>query len=185
MRVVSVNVSTAKRVPWRGRSVSTGIYKEPVAGRVRVDTLRISGDAQADLAVHGGPSKAVYAYPSEHYPFWRSEYPDLELAWGMFGENLTTDGLIETEVRIGDTIRIGSSTMVVTQPRFPCFKLGIKFGRKDIIERFRRSGRSGFYLSVSEPGDVAAGDPIEVLRKATGQPTVAEVVLTRGGDDEG
>jgi len=185
MRVVSVNVSGATTVPWRGRSVATGIFKEPIAGRIRVETLGLAGDAQADLAVHGGPAKAVYVYPSEHYPFWRSEYPGMELGWGTFGENLTTEGLIETEVRIGDTLRIGSAAATVTQPRFPCYKLGIKFGRKDIIERFRRSGRSGFYLAVSQPGDVAAGDPIEVRRRAAGQPTVADVVRARGGEDEG
>jgi MOSC domain-containing protein YiiM len=184
VRVVSVNVSAARAVPWRGRSVPTGIFKKPVAGRVRVGTRGLFGDVQADPAVHGGFKKAVYVYPSEHYPFWRSEYPSMELGWGMFGENLTSEGLLETEVRVGDALRIGSAEAVVTQPRFPCFKLGIKFGRKDIIERFKRSERSGFYLAVSAPGDVAAGDPIEVLREARGQPTVAEVVRARGGEVE-
>jgi len=185
MRVVSVNVSSPRTVPWRGRSIATGIFKEPIAGRVRVETLGLAGDTQADLAVHGGRAKAVYVYPSEHYPFWRSQYPGLELGWGMFGENLTTEGLIETEVRIGDTLRIGTTTAIVTQPRFPCFKLGIKFGRKDIIERFRRSERSGFYVAVSDPGDVTAGDPIEFLGRSAGQPTVAEAVRARGGEDAG
>jgi MOSC domain-containing protein YiiM len=185
VRVLAVNVSSARNVPWRGRSVATGIFKEPIAGSVRVETLGIAGDVQADLAVHGGTNKAVYAYPAEHYPFWRSEYPDMELGWGMFGENLTTEGLLETQVRIGDRLRIGTATATVTQPRFPCFKLGIKFGRKDVIERFRRSRRSGFYLAVSQPGDVAAGDPIELLHEAAGQPTVAEIVRARADGDEG
>ncbi len=184
MRIVSVNRSAARTVPWRGRSVTTGIFKEPVAGRVRVDTLGLSGDVQAEPRVHGGPKKAAYVYPSEHYPFWRSEYPSIELGWGMFGENLTTEGLLETEVRVGDALRIGSAEAVVTQPRFPCFKLGIKFGRNDIIERFRRSGRSGFYVAVSKAGDVAAGDRIETLQKARDGPTVAEVVRERGDEDE-
>lgn len=184
MRVVSVNVSSAKTVPWRGRSIVTGIFKEPVAGRIRVETLGLAGDVQADLAVHGGTQKAVYAYPTEHYAFWRREYPDIELGWGMFGENLTTEGLLETEVRIGDTLRVGTATATATQPRFPCFKLGIKFGRKDVIERFRRSGRSGFYLAVAEPGDVAAGDPIEFLRRSRGQPTISDVARARATEDE-
>jgi len=184
MRVVSVNVSSGRSVPWRGHSVSTGIFKEPVSGRVRVEAYGLSGDVQADLAVHGGTQKAVYAYPSEHYAFWRREYPDMEFGWGMFGENLTTEGLLETDVRIGDTLRVGTATAAVTQPRFPCFKLGIKFGRTDIIKRFRRSGRSGFYLAVSNPGHVAAGDAIEVLERAKGQPTVAEVVRSKVDEDE-
>ena len=184
MRVVSVNVSSGRSVPWRGHSVSTGIFKEPVSGRVRVEAYGLSGDVQADLAVHGGTQKAVYAYASEHYAFWRSEYRDMEFGWGMFGENVTTEGLLETDVRIGDMLRVGTATTTVTQPRFPCFKLGIKFGRKDVIERFRRSGRSGFYLAVSEPGDVATGDPIEILREGRGQPTVAEV-FRQSSDENG
>lgn len=170
-------------MPWKGRSVTTGIFKEPVSGRVGVGTLGLAGDVQADLQVHGGPTKAVYVYPSEHYGFWRSQYPDMVLEWGMFGENISTEGLLETVVRIGDTLRIGSATTVVKQPRFPCYKLGVKFGRKDIIERFLRSARSGFYVSVLRPGDVAAGDPIEVVREASGGPTVAEVVRAHGEEE--
>jgi len=164
--------------------VSTGIYKEPVAGRVRVRTLGLEGDRQADPRFHGGPTKAVYAYPSEHYPFWRAEYPDIDMRWGMFGENLTTAGLREDDVRIGDRLRFGTAVLVVTQPRMPCYKLGIKFGRKDVIERFLESRRSGIYFSVDLEGDVAAGDTIRLLQRSEDMPTVTDVVESNDHEDD-
>ncbi len=176
MRVVSVNVSLPKTVEWQGRRVTTGIFKEPVEGRVRVRTTGLAGDRQADLTVHGGPAKAVYAYPSEHYPFWRREIERGDLDWGAFGENLTTEGLHEETLRIGDRLRVGSALLKVTQPRMPCYKLGIRFGRMDMVGRFLASGRSGFYLRVLEEGDVAAGDAIELLEIRNDLPTIAEVV---------
>jgi len=127
MRIVSINVSRPRLVMWNGRSVSTGIYKTPVAGPVMLSTLNLDGDRQADLTVHGGPAKAAYAYPVEHYDFWREEFPELELPWGMFGENFTLEGLNEADVNIGDSFRLGGAEVVVTEPRMPCFKLGIKF----------------------------------------------------------
>ena len=145
--------------------VSTGIYKEPVAGRVMLRTLNLDGDRQADLSVHGGPEKAVYVYPSEHYAFWKQELPDMDLPWGIFGENFTTEGMFETEINIGDRFRIGSAEVMVTQPRMPCYKLGIRFGRTDIIKRFLASERSGFYLSVLQEGAVGTGDEFELIRK--------------------
>jgi MOSC domain-containing protein YiiM len=145
--------------------VSTAIFKDPISGRISLRTLNLDGDRQADLKVHGGPTKAVYVYPSEHYEYWRRELPDIELPWGMFGENFTTEGLNE-EVSIGDTFRVGSARVMVTEPRMPCYKLGIRFGRSDIIKRFLASGRTGFYLSVLEEGEVGAGDQIEPLTKA-------------------
>ena len=172
-RVISVNISTGREVAWRGRTVRTGIFKEPVAGSVVVRRLGLDGDVQADPRFHGGPDKAVYAYPSEHYAFWQGEFPERELGWGTFGENLTTEGLREEEVRIGDVLRIGTSDLEVTQPRFPCFKLGIKFGRPDIIPRFLRSGRSGFYFAVRTEGVVAAGDRIEFVHRSREQLTIA------------
>lgn len=184
MRVVSVNVSQARAVPWKGGVVSTGIYKEPVAGRVRIRRLGLEGDVQADLKAHGGPRKAVYGYASEHYPTWRQEWPGREWPWGTFGENVTTEGLREEGVRVGDRYRMGSATLEVTRPRFPCYKLGIKFGREDIIPRFLRSGRSGFYFAVIEEGEVAAGDPIELVRGASGNPTIADLVAARIREDE-
>ena len=176
MRVVSVNVSLPKTVDWRGRKVTTAIFKEPVEGSVRIRRTGLVGDRQADPSVHGGPTKAVYAYPSEHYPFWRRELERAELPWGAFGENLTTEGLTEATVRIGDRLRVGSALLRVTQPRMPCYKLGIRFGREDMIERFLASGRSGFYLAVLTEGDVAAGDRLELSRTDEGLPTVSEIV---------
>jgi len=148
MKVISLNVSLPKTVEFRGNKVSTGIYNEPVEGRVKVRTLNLDGDEQADLTVHGGPDKAVYAYPSEHYPYWRDHYPDLEMDWGMFGENFTTEGLLEDQTNIGDEYQIGSAKFAVTQPRMPCFKLGIKFGTADIIKKFFTSD-SHFIKSVN------------------------------------
>src|SRR5438093_950138 len=153
-RVVSVNVSLPKTVEWRGRKVTTAIFKEPVEGRIRIRRTGLVGDRQADPSVHGGPTKAVYAYPSEHYPLWRRELGRADLPWGSFGENLTTEGLDERTLRVGDRLRVGSAVLEVTQPRMPCYKLGIRFGRLDMVRRFLASGRSGFYLAVHEEGDV-------------------------------
>ena len=144
MKLISVNVGLPRVVDVGGRAVTTSIWKAPVDGRVRVHRLGLEGDQQSDLSVHGGPNKAVYVYPTEHYEFWRRELPDADLPWGAFGENLTTVGLGEADVRIGDQLRIGSAQFVVTQPRMPCYKLGLRFGRDDMIKRFLLSGRSGF-----------------------------------------
>jgi MOSC domain-containing protein YiiM len=166
MKVLSVNVALPRLVAWRGQTFNTGIFKEPVAGPVMMRRLDLDGDRQADLSVHGGPYKAVYAYPSEHYAFWRNELPEMDLPWGQFGENLTTEGINESDVHIGDVLRVGRATVQVTQPRVPCLKLAAKFQRDDILQRFAQSGRSGFYFSVIEEGLVAAGDAIEPLREA-------------------
>ena len=176
LHVVSVNVSLPKTVEWQGRQVTTGIFKNPVAGRIRIRRTGLAGDRQADPSVHGGPTKAVYAYPSEHYPFWRRELDRSDLPWGSFGENLTTEGLEERTLRIGDRLRVGSALLRVTQPRMPCYKLGIRFGQMDMVRRFLASGRSGFYLAVLEEGDVAAGDPIVLLQTKNNLPTVSQVV---------
>lgn len=179
MRVVSVNVARARAIPWRGGTVTTAIHKSPVEGRVRVGTLGLQGDEQADPEVHGGPHKAVYAYPREHYGFWQGELPGREWPWGTFGENLTTEGLVESEVRVGDRFRIGSALLEATRPRFPCYKLGIRFGRQDIIPRFLHSGRSGFYFAVVAEGDVGVGDAIVRVSDSPGGPTIADVVADR------
>jgi MOSC domain-containing protein YiiM len=165
MKVLSVNVALPRLIAWKGQTFNTGIFKEPVDGAVMMRQLDFDGDRQADLSVHGGPYKAVYAYPSEHYEFWRKELPEMELPWGKFGENLTTEGLNEEDTHIGDVLRIGKATVQVTQPRLPCFKLAAKFQRDDILKRFLQSGRSGFYLSVIEEGLVAAGDAIERVQE--------------------
>jgi MOSC domain-containing protein YiiM len=158
-----------------GEPVSTGIFKEPVHGRVMMRTLNLDGDRQADLSVHGGPEKAVYVYPSEHYAFWKRELPDMQLPWGMFGENLTTEGMFETEINIGDRFRIGSAEVMVTQPRMPCYKLGIRFDRTDIIKRFLMSERSGFYLSVLREGEVGTGDEFGLIQKNSSGVRVVDV----------
>jgi MOSC domain-containing protein YiiM len=176
VKILSVNVGMPREITWRGKSVRTSIFKAPVQGRVRVGRLNLEGDAQSDLSVHGGRDKAVYAYPSEHYPFWRKELPDVELPWGVFGENLTTEGLLEEHISIGDVVRCGSTEYVVTQPRMPCFKLGIRFGRPDMVRRFQESGRSGFYFAVLQEGDLAAGDPLELVASDGDRLSVAEVV---------
>ena len=184
MKVLSVNVGLPREVEWRGRRVRTSIWKSPIEGRVPVGTLNLEGDEQSDLSVHGGPEKAVYAYPSEHYAFWRGELPKMVLTWGAFGENLTIEGLLEPEVMIGDRIRIGSAEFAVTQPRMPCFKLAIRFGRDDIIKRFLRSGRTGFYLAVLREGDVGAGDRIERTARNDAGVSVADVAALYGSDSE-
>ena len=184
MKIISVNVGTPRLVLWNGEPVSTGIFKEPVAGRVMMRTLNLDGDRQADLSVHGGPEKAVYVYPSEHYEFWKRELPDMDLPWGVFGENLTTTGLFETEINIGDRFRVGTAEVMVTQPRMPCYKLGIRFGRADILKRFLLSERSGFYLSVFKEGEVGAGDEFQLLEKNASGVTVVNVTRLYGTDKQ-
>jgi len=176
MKLVSLNVGTPREVTLKNRIITTGIFKEPVQGRVMLRRLNIDGDKQADLSVHGGADKAVYVYPKEHYEYWRQKLPNMKLPWGMFGENFTTEGLLEDAVRIGDRFRIGTAEMKVTQPRLPCYKLGIKFGRADMVKRFLASGRTGFYLAVLREGLVGAGDTIELIGRNANNATVAEII---------
>jgi MOSC domain-containing protein YiiM len=181
MRIVSVNVGMPRELVWKGMTVRTGIFKEPTDAPVMVGELNLAGDRQADLTVHGGPEKGVYAYPAEHYEYWRKELPEVPFSWGKFGENLTTEGLREDAVCIGDRLRIGSAILMVTQPRMPCYKLDLRFDRDDMIKRFLISGRSGFYFSVIEPGEVASGSKIEILGRDANRVTVVDVVrLYRG-----
>ena len=184
MKIISVNVGLPRLVLRNGEPVSTGIFKEPVAGRVMVRTLNLDGDRQSDLSVHGGPEKAVYGYPSEHYDFWKRELPDMDLPWAIFGENFTTTGLFETEINIGDKFRVGTAEVMVTQPRMPCYKLGIRFGRVDIIKRFLVSERTGFYLSVLKEGEVGAGDEIELLERNAAGVKVVEVTRLYSSDKD-
>jgi MOSC domain-containing protein YiiM len=165
LKVLSVNVGLQREVSWRGRPITTGIFKEPVADRVPVRALNIDGDRQADLRVHGGADKAVYAYPSEFYELWRGERPELDFRWGQFGENLTTEGLLDGDVNVGDRFRVGTAELVVTQPRLPCYKLGIRMGRDRFVKEFLERGLLGFYLSVAREGEVGAGDRIVELAR--------------------
>jgi MOSC domain-containing protein YiiM len=137
--------------------------------------LNLVGDRQADLTVHGGPYKAVYAYPAEHYEYWRREQADNDLPWGIFGENLTTEGLHEGAVYIGDRYRVDTAELLVTQPRTPCYKLGIRFGRPEMAKRFLHSGRSGFYFAVAQEGEVEAGDSIELLGREENSLSISEI----------
>ena len=165
MKLISLNVARPRLAVYKGMTLNTGIFKKPVSGRVMLRTLNLDGDRQADLSVHGGPYKAVYAYPSEHYEYWRGELPGIDLPWGAFGENFTTHGLAEVDVQIGDVLKVGSAVVMVRQPRMPCYKLAAKFQRDDIIERFLASGRSGFYFSVEQEGEVGQGDSIEFVAR--------------------
>ena len=175
MRIISVNVGKPRDVLSNGRKVRTGIFKSPVEGRVVVGRLNLDGDQQADLRVHGGQNKAVYVYPSEHYAFWRRDLPGIEFSWGIFGENLTTEGLVETIVRVGDHLGIGSAEFVVTRPRMPCFKLALRLGRPDMVKRFLHSGRTGWYLAVAREGEIGAGDSVTHTPGANSNATIADV----------
>jgi MOSC domain-containing protein YiiM len=176
MRLVSINVGQPRAVAWRGRSVQTSIWKDPVSGPVYARKLNLDGDRQADLKIHGGADKAVYVYPSEHYAYWAPDLGGVELPWGAFGENFTTEGLLEGDVRIGDQFTIGGAQFAVTQPRMPCFKLGIRFGRPDFRKTLLQSGRTGFYVAVVREGMVAADDAIQRSRSEKSGLTVSEIV---------
>lgn len=175
MKLLSLNVARPRLAVYKGKTINTGIFKEPVSGPVHLRTLNLDGDRQADLSVHGGSYKAVYGYPSEHYPDWRRELPGVDLPWGMFGENFTTTGLAEDDLHVGDRFQIGSSIVMVRQPRTPCYKLAAKFQRDDILERFLLSGRSGFYFSVEQEGSVADGDAFELLKREQDGITISEM----------
>jgi MOSC domain-containing protein YiiM len=177
MRVVSVNVGEPRPVSYRGKTVMTAIWKQPVEGRIGIVGDNLVGDRQADLRVHGGRDKAVYGYPAEHYGWWRTQLPNADLsAWGAFGENLTVEGLFEDRVHVGDRFAIGTAELMVTQPRTPCFKLGIKFARPQIVKEFLRSERSGFYFAIVRPGEIAAGDAITLVHEEPSSMTVTELV---------
>jgi MOSC domain-containing protein YiiM len=183
-KILSVNVSYPKEVEFEGQKVTTGIFKEPIEGRVKLRTLNLDGDKQADLTVHGGPDKAVYAYPSEHYEFWHKVYPNMEMPNGMFGENFTTEGLMESEVNVGDVFSMGSAKVIATQPRMPCYKLGVKFGRMDVLKKFLASSRSGIYFKVLEEGEVGAGDLIVKIKNDTNRVGISDIVRLYASDRE-
>ena len=175
MNLVSVNTGLRREVTWHGRSVITGIFKEPVQSRVALRKLNLDGDRQADLSVHGGEFKAVYCYPLVHYDYWKKELPARGLPMGMFGENFTIDGLLEESVNLGDQFSVGSAEVIVTQRRLPCYKLGLRFEADDMVKRFFASGRSGFYLAVSREGEVGAGDEIKLISRDQNAVPVSEI----------
>jgi MOSC domain-containing protein YiiM len=184
-RLISVCVGLPREVSWKGKPVTTGIFKQPVNERVMLRSLNLDGDRQADLTVHGGAEKAVYAYPMEHYAYWQQQLPNEDFPWGAFGENLTIEELLETEINIGDRFRIGTAEVMVTQPRFPCFKLNLKFGRDDMVKLFLNSRLSGIYFSVVQEGEVGVGDAIELVSRDENNVTVADIVqiYVREADD--
>ena len=157
-----------------GKEGRDGIFKSPVAAPLTVRRLNIEGDRQADLTVHGGPDKAVYAYPSEHYGPW-SEQLGRMLTPGFFGENLTTEGLLEDEVHIGDEFRVGTARLIITQPRLPCYKLGLRFDDPGMVKSFLQAAKPGIYFAVAEEGVVGPGDPVEHIAEDASRITVVEM----------
>jgi MOSC domain-containing protein YiiM len=179
MTLISINVGLPREITHRGQAITTGIFKLPVANPVWLGRLNLAGDGQADLRVHGGADKAVYVYPFEHYAFWAGELGRSDFSHGQFGENFTTRGLREDEVSVGDVFRIGAARVQVTQPRTPCFKLGIRMNDENFPARFAIANRTGFYLRVLEEGRVATGDAIERVERAAGSMSVREVFRLR------
>ena len=185
MKLVSVNTGLPREVMWHGRSVTTGIFKEPVQGRVALRMLNLDGDRQADLTVHGGAYKAVYCYPTAHYGYWKKELPGREVPIAIFGENFTVDsstidslkidGLLEDSVHLGDQFSVGSAEVIVTQPRLPCYKLGVRFQSDDMVKRFLASGRTGFYFAVTREGEVGADDEIKLIARDPNGVPVSEI----------
>jgi len=188
MKLVSVNTGLPREVSWHGKNVTTGIFKQPIDGRVALSRLNLDGDRQADLSVHGGEHKAVYCYPIEHYDYWKRELLRQDLPLAIFGENFTTEGMLEETVHLGDQFSVGSAQVVVAQPRLPCYKLGIRFQSDDMVKRFLASGRTGFYLAVTREGVVGAGDEIKVIARDPNAVPVSEItrlfrVKTFSADD--
>src|SRR6184192_3308496 len=188
MKLVSVNTGLPRNVTWHGRNVTTGIFKQAVQGRVALRKLNLDGDRQADLTVHGGEHKAVYCYPVAHYDYWKVELPGRELPMGSFGENFTADGFLEDSVHLGDRFSVGSAEVAVTQPRLPCYKLGIRFESDDMVRQFLASGRTGFYVMVVREGQVGAGDQMKLLAREPNAVMVSEItrlyVAKRFGESE-
>jgi MOSC domain-containing protein YiiM len=188
MKVVSVSVGLPREVIWHGRRVTTGIFKEPVQGRIALRKLNLDGDRQADLSVHGGEAKAVFCYPLEHYSYWKPELPGRDLPMGIFGENFTSEGMLEASVHLGDRFSVGSAQVVATQPRLPCYKLGVRFQSDDMVRRFLASGRTGFYFGVTTEGEVGAGDEINVISRDPNAVPISEItrlyVAKRYGQDD-
>jgi MOSC domain-containing protein YiiM len=176
VRLLSLNVGLPREVVWHGMNVTTGIFKYPVEGRVALRKFNLDGDRQADLTVHGGEHKAVYCYPVEHYEFWKKELPSVDLPMGSFGENFTTEGLLEESVHLGDRFSVGSAEVIVTQPRMPCYKLGVRFQIDDMVKRFLASGRLGYYVAVTREGEVGAGDEIQVIAQDPNAVPVSEIM---------
>ena len=184
MKLLSVNVSEPRSVVHNGQVIQTSIFKEPVSGRVMMREMNIDGDAQADLRNHGGVHKAVYAYPIENYEFWKMELKRDDFTYGQFGENLTVERMTEDNAHIGDMFRIGEAVVQVTQPRNPCYKLGIKMGSAEFVRTFLQSCRLGIYMRVLEEGEIGVGDAIERIKEDPERMTISEIARLRNIDTE-
>ncbi|HZV11984.1 MAG TPA: MOSC domain-containing protein [Candidatus Kapabacteria bacterium] len=184
MKIVSVNIAVPRTVPWKGKQITTGIYKEPVGDKRKVGFLGVEGDVVGDLQVHGGVNKAVYMYAAEHYDFWKGELPDMDMPFGMFGENVTVEGgLFENDVHVGDRFRLGTSEVMAIQPRMPCFKLGIKFGR-DMIKSFNDAERHGIYFKVIKEGEMQTGDTMERIFSDQAKVSILDIVKLLSSEKE-
>jgi MOSC domain-containing protein YiiM len=176
MQLISLNVALPQEVTWRGNTIRTSIFKQPVAGPVQLHAEHLAGDGQADLRVHGGPDKAVYAYPQEHHAYWRQHLPAAQLVPGAFGENLTTTGLLETQVRVGDCFQVGTAVLMAVQPRRPCLKLGIRWQRPSLVREFEEAQRPGIYFRVVQEGHLQAGDAIALVEPSACPVTIHDMV---------
>ncbi|AHJ95369.1 MOSC domain-containing protein [Hymenobacter swuensis] len=178
MQLLSLNVGLPRVLQWNGRAINTAIFKQPVAGPVALAGYNLAGDAQADLRVHGGPDKAVYAYDIAHYAAWRALLPNwTDWTPGLFGENLTTEGLLETAVRMGDVFGLGTARLRAVQPRQPCYKLNARFEDEGMVARFAQVNRPGIYFRIEEPGTVQAGDTLTLLEAAATEVTIQDISL--------
>lgn len=184
MKVVALSVGKPKQVEYKGKPLETGIYKLPVERAAQLGPEGFSGDGQADLVNHGGPDKAVCVYPEEHYPYWEQELGK-PVGVSAFGENLTTSGLLETDVCIGDVFEIGTAVVQVSQPRYPCFKLSQKHGAADMPAKVLKTGYCGFYFRVLKTGEISAGTPIVRVSRGAGSVPVSRVlaVMAAGKQD--
>jgi MOSC domain-containing protein YiiM len=179
--ILSVNAGIAQPLIANKKVVQSAIFKRSIEGPVQVLPSGLAGDERVDHAVKGATERAVYAYPSEHYPFWRNEYPAMKLPFGVFGENLTTQGIHDRDVFIGDRYQVGSAILTVTQPRMPCYKLAARFQRADIIERMIAVGRHGFFFAVTKPGIVSAGDAMQLLHREPASISVVDTAALYSG----
>lgn len=165
MKIISINIGESKTVLWHDKKVKTGIFKYPVDGAISLGKEDVNDDHVVDRKYHGGKDKACYLYSADHYKYWKNLYPELELPWGMFGENLTVQDLHEADINVGDIFKIGTTTVQATQPRQPCFKLEFRFHDQEIIKKFVDSGFPGVYVRVLKQGDIRSGDAMELIEK--------------------
>ena len=175
MKIISTNIGRIREVNWKGRKIVTGIFKEPVHEALFLGKRGVNKDEVADQKVHGGSDKACYLYSADCYPFWKEKSPDKKWNWGIFGENLTVEGLDEGNIRIGDIYKIGEAKVQVSQPRLPCYKLGMRFDSSTIVKEFLKSPYPGVYIRIIEEGLVKTGDRMELIESNTSGMTVREV----------